>query len=160
MAGGKNLKMYETTGVSTNSSRQRIIVALLFVISGVAIGCKNSNPQIIWSAEKRSPDGKMVAKASAFANGGFGMSGTPTTFVYWNWAAGSQKPTLILSLGNESDSLEDAKVEMNWLSTSHLELVYRSNRQHIAFQAVKCAGVDISLRDLASPMGSAPSQTQ
>ncbi len=112
--------------------------------------CKNPNPQVIWSAERPSPDGSMVAKANAFANGGFGMSGTPATYVYWNWAKGSQKPMLILSLEDESDSIADADVEINWLSPLHLEVTYRSDRQHVTFQAVRCGKVDISLRDLAA----------
>lgn len=129
--------------------------ALLFAVGAciLASGCKGS--QMTWSAEAKSPDGKMVATASAFANGGFGASGAPATFVYLNWATGSQKPVQILGLESESDAPDDAKVGMNWLTPSHLELTYKSTRQHIGFQAVKFVGVDISLRDLSSSTTSA-----
>jgi hypothetical protein len=127
---------------------------LLFVVGAciLASGCKGS--QAIWSAEAKSPDGKMIATGSAFANGGFGASGAPATFVYLNWATGSQKPVQILSVESESDTPDEAKVGMNWLSPSHLELTYKGNTQHIDFQAVKFVGVDISVRDISSPTSS------
>ncbi len=124
--------------------------ALFFTAVGafvLASGCKES--QTIWSAEAKSPDGKMIVTARAFANGGFGISGAATTFIDLNWTTGSQKPAQILSLENESDSLDDAKVGINWLGPSHLELTYTKGRQHISFQAVKYADIEISLRDLS-----------
>ncbi len=93
----------------------------------------------------------MIATASAFANGGFGISGVPATTVYLNWTAGSQAPTEILSLDNNSDSPNGTSVGMNWLTPTHLELTYEGNRQNIGFEAVKFAGVDISLQDLSIP---------
>lgn len=122
-----------------------LIIAAFALISG----CEGS--QTIWSAEARSPDGKMIATASAFANGGFGISGVPATTVYLNWTAGSQAPTEILSLDNNSDSPNGTSVGMNWLTPTHLELTYEGNRQNIGFEAVKFAGVDISLQDLSIP---------
>jgi hypothetical protein len=124
--------------------------AAFFMVLGafiLASGCKES--QTIWSAEAKSSDGKMIVTARAVANGGFGISGAATTFIDLNWTTGSQKPAQILSLENESDALDDAKVGINWLGPSHLELTYMKGRQHIGFQAVKYAGVDISLRDLS-----------
>lgn len=132
----------------------KTILLLVLVVCSIASGCNES--QTIWSTEARSPDGKMIATARAFANGGFGISGVPATFVYLNWTTGSQKPIEILCVGNESDTSSDAAVGLNWLAESHLELTYKSNRQHIDFQAVKFAGIDISLRDLSSPTSSAP----
>jgi len=114
------------------------------------LGCRGS--QTIWSAEARSPDGKMIATARAFANGGFGISGAPATFVYLNWAAGSQSPTEILILDDESDTPDGTKVDMKWLTPTRLELTYRGTVQHVGFQAVKFAGVDISVRDTSSAM--------
>ena len=136
------------TGISSPSWALKTILLLVFTVCSITCGCRKS--QTIWSAEARSTDGKMIATARAFANGGFGISGVPSTFVYLNWTTGSQKPMEILCLGNESDTSDDAAVGMNWLAQSHLELTYKSNRQHIDFQAVKFAGVDISVRDLSS----------
>jgi hypothetical protein len=136
------------TGIGSSSWAVKAISLLVLGVCSIACGYKGS--QTIWSAESRSPDGKMIATARAFANGGFGISGVPATFVYLNWTTGSQKPMEILCLGNESDTSDDAAVKMNWLTPTHLELTYKRNRQSIDFQAVKFAGVDISLRDFSS----------
>jgi hypothetical protein len=136
------------TGVGSSSWAVRVISLFVFGLCGIACGCKGS--QTIWSAESRSPDGKMIATARAFANGGFGVSGAPATFVYLNWSTGSQKPMEILSLDDESDAPDDVAMEMKWLTPKHLELVYKGNRQSIDFQAIKFAGTDISVRDLSS----------
>lgn len=127
---------------------------ILVLCLAVVCGCKKS--QTIWSVEARSPDGKMVATARAFANGGFGVSGAPATFVYLNWTTGSQKPTEILCLGNESDAPDDVAVGMSWLTPTHLELTYKRNRQSIAFQAIRFAGIDISARDVSSSTTKVP----
>jgi len=139
------------TGMGGSSWTLRAISLLIFGVCGIASGCKGS--QTIWSAEARSPDGKMIATARAFANGGFGVSGAPATFVYLNWTTGSQSPMEILSLANESDAPGDTYVGMKWLTPTHLELTHKSSRQSVGFQAVKFAGVDISLRDLSSEAG-------
>jgi hypothetical protein len=39
-------------------------------------------------------------------------------------------------------------IKMNWLGPSHLEVTYTHPAQ-IDFQAIKCAGIEISLRDLS-----------
>ncbi len=96
----------------------KTILLLVLVVCSIASGCNES--QTIWSTEARSPDGKMIATARAFANGGFGISGVPAIFVYLNWTTGSQKPIEILCVGNESDTSSDAAVGLNWLAESHL----------------------------------------
>src|SRR5438067_9417190 len=113
----------------TKSDLFRSFKAALLLIVGwwcvTGSGCKGS--QMVWSAEARSPDGKMIATARAFANGGFGISGSPATFVYLNWTTGAQSPTEILSLADESDTAADIGVGMNWLSPTLLELTYKGN---------------------------------
>jgi hypothetical protein len=84
--------------------------------------CKGT--QIVWSAEAASPDGKFVANARTSANSGFGIDGIPATFVYLNWAAGSQKPMEIMEFANESDPSNVGKVAIKWLSPRHLEIAY------------------------------------
>ena len=124
---------------------------MLMVLAAICVsvcGCKN--PQSVWTAELKSPDGKMVATAQAFANGGFGVSGSPATFVYLNWATGSQKPVEILALGDESDTAEGVAVGIKWLSSSRLELTYTKGKQEIDFQAVKFLNVDIGVTDLST----------
>jgi hypothetical protein len=132
----------------------KAIALAIIVICGFVSGCRGS--QTVWSAEARSPDGKMIATARAVANGGFGISGVPATFVDLNWTAGSQAPKEILEIGNESDSPSDMKVEMNWLGPNQLELRYNGKRQTVEFQAVNFAGVGISLRDLSKESVGSP----
>lgn len=113
-------------------------------------GCKAAP---IWSAESRSPDGKMVATAEAFTNGGFAAAGPATTLVYLKETTGSQKPTLIFVFSEGPP--DSTQVKMNWLSPAHLELVYEGQRT-VDFQSVRYAGVDISVRNAA--LGSATSK--
>lgn len=122
--------------------------AILFLTFGACVfmsGCKASPT---WSAESRSPDGKMIAMADAFENGGFVAPGPGATFVYLNWTTGSQPKMLILAFSEG----QEPKVGINWLTPTHLEVTYRGQRT-IDFQAIKYAGVEISVRDLASQAG-------
>ena len=133
-----------------SSRRNRIAHTLVLALLGICLslcGCKN--PEKIWSVEVKSPDGKMIATAEAFANGGFGVSGAPATFVYLNWATGSQKPKEILDLANESDTPVGVSVGIRWLSPSKLEVTYHKGNQEIEFQAVKFLNVEIGVTDVS-----------
>jgi hypothetical protein len=121
------------------------MVGACFLISG----CRSA--QTIWSAESRSPDGKVVASARAIArNQGLSIISGTDTDVYLKWASGSRGDTSILQLADATDDPVNTRVEMNWLSPTHLELSFKGN-QTIEFQAVKWAGIDISVRDPSSP---------
>jgi hypothetical protein len=86
----------------------------------------------------------MIAMAEAFTNGGFVAPGPATTLVYLKGTTGSQKAMLILAF---SEGLPDSmQVKMSWLSPMHLEVTYEGERT-IDFQAVKYAGVDISVEN-------------
>jgi hypothetical protein len=86
----------------------------------------------------------MIATAEVFANGGFASPGPATTRVYLKETTGSQKAMLIFSFSE--GPVDGMQVKMAWLSPTQLELTYEG--QHtIDFQAVKCAGVDISVRN-------------
>ena len=116
-----------------------VILCAFFVL----FGCKTAPT---WSTESRSPDGKMVVKAEAFTNGGFAAPGPSTTFVYLKQTTGSQKPVLILSFSEGPP--EAMQVKMDWVTPAHLEMTYKG--QHtIDFQAVRYAGVEISVRNVA-----------
>jgi hypothetical protein len=143
-----SMQMIEKLRTVGSEWSRKAISVLLLCMCCLASGCKRT--QTIWSAEARSPDGKMIATARAYANGGFGVSGSPATFVYLNWTAGSQSPTEILSLDDQSDRTEENEVGMTWLASNRLELTFTGKRQSIGFQAVKCYGVDISVRDISS----------
>lgn len=128
--------------------RTLTLVLLLLYACLSSCGCKST--QIIWSTEVKSPDGQFVASAQTFANSGFGTDGIPATFVYLNWATGSQKPMEIMEFANESDSPDTGKVEITWLSPKRLEVSYSKDRQDIEFQAVRFADVSITLTDKSS----------
>lgn len=126
------------------STRKRIL--LLTVAACLSISsCQG--PKTTWSAESRSPDGKMIATAYTVQTSGIG-TGDPGTSVYLNWTTGSQSPTIILSFTEGPDEPGSMNVGMNWLTPKHLDLTYKGRRT-LGFQAVKCHGVDISIRDLS-----------
>jgi hypothetical protein len=143
---GANMGLSNKRGTSGVSSALRIILLLAFGIYAFAFGC---TPATIWSAEARSPDGKIIASARATGANGFGNGGGIHTFAYLNWTTDSQPPTLILDLVDNTTAPADTNVEMKWLTPTHLELTYAGNRV-LGFQAVKWAGVDISVRTLTS----------
>ena len=119
---------------------------LLFGVCVLVFGCKGS--ETTWSAEARSPDGNLFASARTVENSGFGTGGIGTA-VYLNWTKGSQSPMLILAFSDGPAGPDGMKVGMNWLTPTHLELTYKGKRT-LDFQAVRCAGIDISVRDASS----------
>ena len=131
----------------TLSLRSTKLLLIIFVCA-VMGDCKGAKP--VWSADSRSPDGKMIATAEAFDNGGFVSPGPNATFVYLNWSTGSQARKEILEFSGWPSETDGMKVAMNWLSPTRLELTYKG-KQTIDFQAVKYAGVDISVRSPSEP---------
>src|SRR5580704_7314722 len=127
---------------------------LLLLIVGVCafgFGCRDS--AVIWSAESRSPDGHWLALASTEQFGGPGTAAVETT-VYLK--QDSRDPVEILGLSNEGAYPSGiTNVAMNWLDPSHLELTYKGHAT-VDFQVVKCAGIDISLRDVSSTTTDTP----
>jgi hypothetical protein len=101
----------------------------------------------------------MIATAEAFNNGGFAAPGPNATFVYLNHSSGSQKRILILAFSEGQTESDGMKVGMVWLTPTHLQLKYKG--QHtLDFQAIKCAGIDISVQELTAasqPMSSSRS---
>jgi len=59
---------------------------------------------------------------------------------------GPQEPIQILLFEQDAKSID---LKMNWLTPSHLEVTYKQPAV-IDFQAIKCGGVDISVRDLSN----------
>src|ERR1700693_1556496 len=81
-------------GACGPASTRRCILLLIFGVCVSLSSCEG--PKTTWSAESRSPDGKMVATARTIETSGIG-TGDPGTFVYLNWTAGSQSTTIILA---------------------------------------------------------------
>lgn len=120
--------------------------AILLLVVGVCVSASGCKAPPTWSAEARSPDGKMIATASTFEQSGFGTGWVQTT-VYLNWTKGSQPKMLVLAFSDGPAGPGGMSVGMNWLTPTHLELTYKGQRA-LDFQAVKCEGVDISVQDL------------
>jgi hypothetical protein len=124
--------------------------AILLLTFGVWVfmsGCKASPT---WSTEVKSPDGRMIATAETFEQSGFGTGWVHTT-VYLNWTSGSQPKTLILAFSEGPSEPGGMNVGIRWLTPTRLELTYKGQRP-LDFQAVKCDGVEISVRELSGAM--------
>ena len=142
------LIMQRSSGMNRIFIFNRWLLILLCGLCLALCGCKN--PQIVWSAEYKSPDGKMLVSGKAYANGGFGVSGIPITFIYLNKTTGSQKPQEILEFSNESQTSEGEAVEIKWLSSTQLEVGYHKDKQEVLLQTVKFGDIIISLKNLSS----------
>jgi hypothetical protein len=135
------------SGFWTSRLLERMAVSVL--LGGACLLASSCKFPPTWSAEARSPDGKRIARARTFEQSGFGTGWVQTT-VDLNITTGSQPPAQILAFSDGPPGPDGMKVGMNWLTPTHLELTYRGRRA-LDFQAVKCYGVDISVRDLSQP---------
>jgi hypothetical protein len=121
---------------------------LLLVLTATIFEAACNQSKNIWSAQAKSPDGKVVANGQAVVrNRGLSIISIVETNVYVQWAGDERSQMLVLNLADGSDAPPDTTVDMRWLGPRHLELTYRGPRA-VGFQAVKWAGVDISVRDL------------
>jgi len=106
----------------------RLACAFLLLIFGLCVSISSCDgPKATWSAESRSPDGKMIATAYTIQTSAIG-TGDPGTSVYLNWTTGSQSPTIILSFAEGPGEPGSMNVGMNWLTPKHLELTYKGRR--------------------------------
>lgn len=133
------------------------------MILGVCVlwsGCRPSLDDLtVWKTEVRSPDGLWIASARTIQNGGFG-SAHIDTLVYLQQANTSQPPTEVLAFDCEGpvphsyvlDNVANAggtiNLTMNWITPSHLAVTY-NGRATLDFQAIKIAGIDITVQDLS-----------
>ena len=131
------------------SSRSPPLKATSLITIAVCVLLSGCGPKRIWSAEARSPDGHWVASARTDQYSGPGNAGLYTT-VELRRTSGQKSPMEILLLDYQKN------VKMIWLTPSHLEMAYNTHAD-IDFQAVKCAGIDISVREL--PRGSSDRPT-
>lgn len=100
----------------------------------------------VWSAESRSPDGYWQASAQTKQYGGPGTAGVITS-VYLARTNSSDDPIKVLEFSQETQ-LGTIDLQMHWLTKTHLEVTYKGHPT-TDFQAIKCADVAISVRDLS-----------
>ena len=113
---------------------------LYSVISICALVCCCGGSTTISTIRALSPDGEWQAIARTVHYGGPGNSTTITTIDLERIKL--PRPTKIISLLQNTDSID---LKMNWLTSRHLDVTY-GQPVEIGFQAIKCAGLDISLR--------------
>jgi hypothetical protein len=130
--------------------RVRKAISLITIAVCVLLcGCRGG-PTTIWSTESRSPNGYWVAVARSEQWSGPGNAYRATT-VDLKRTNGSTPPTQILLSSHESPTID---LKMEWISPVHLNVTYGEHTtfgKHVSldFQVVKCAGIEISVRDLS-----------
>ena len=131
-----------------NHSIIRIAISLVLVGSCVLLsGCNGGDT--IWSAGARSPDGLWLASARTIAHGGFGTDNI-VTIVYLKRTHDSNSPMEVLLFSQNAHSQTSTiDLKMDWINPSHLEVTYKEHPS-LEFQVIKCAGIEISVRDLSS----------
>jgi hypothetical protein len=120
--------------------------ALALVLCAWSLGC-HQDVQTIWSAEVRSPDGHWLATAQTIQHFGPGAAGIETK-VYLKFL--SNTPTQILEFFHDgNDASRTINLTMKWATPSHLDVTY-NGLASLDFQAVKCGGVEISVKVVSS----------
>jgi hypothetical protein len=125
--------------------------AILLLVLGSCIlvfGCRDEGTTI-WSQGVRSPDGHWLATAATKQWSGPGNAYV-ATIVYLEGIDGSQPPAEVLGFSNDSAYPAGiTNVKMEWITPNHLNVTYGGHAT-LDFQAIKCAGIDISVRDAST----------
>lgn len=129
-------KMSKSVGIAGR------VLCFLFLCALVS-GCKDV--ATIWSTESSSPDGRWVASAHTDQYSGPGTAGILST-VTLRQVKGRQDKIEVLQLSQDSTQVD---LKLNWLSPTHLEITYKQPAS-VDFQAIKCGGIDISIRDTSA----------
>lgn len=119
-----------------------VLIWLMLILFCALASCRDV--ATIWSTEARSPDGRWVATARTDQYGGPGTAGIIST-VFLTRTAGPQDKLEVLQLMQDRGS----RLELNWQAPTHLEITY-TQPASVDFQAIKCGGVNISVRDVSN----------
>jgi hypothetical protein len=117
----------------------------IFLLCVFVSGC-GRDAATISSTKSISPDGLWVAEAHTDQYGGPGTAGIIST-VSLNRVTGRQDKIEVLQLSHNVTTSIDLK--LNWLTSSHLEITY-NQASSVDFQAIRAAGMDITVRNLSS----------
>jgi hypothetical protein len=99
----------------------------------------------IWSDYSKSPDGRWIASAHSEESRGPGINFVKTV-VELKRVDDPDHRTQILLFDHQTDTVG---LQMKWLSPTHLDVTYNQHAS-LDFQVVKCAGIEISVRDLSA----------
>ena len=136
---------------TSKDSRSPVRTAISLIVIGVCFFGACQDVATTWSAEARSPDGLWLATARSQQWGGPGTAYDATT-VYLKSIKGPQPPAQVMLFSHQFATMN---LTMKWVTPKHLEVMYGPSANpgdHVSldFQAVKCGGVDISVRELSS----------
>ena len=133
---------------SDRGRRSLAKAAIWLLVVGACMVGSGCGPEVIWSAESRSPDGKWLASGRTLSQRGPGNNDL-STIVYLKAADGSESTEEILTLVDGPIVPPSVTgVRMEWLTPTHLELTYLGGRP-VAYQAVECFGVQITTREFS-----------
>jgi hypothetical protein len=151
--------MFQATP-SSLSKRILLSSALGMVSLVIALsGCMNKDRNAVWKESLPSPDLAWVATAITIQNGGFGSAGISTA-VYLSRPQSSDATTEVLGfscggpiprpyvLDNVANKGGSIGLTMKWITPTHLEVTF-SGHPDLYFQAIRFAGIDISVRDVS-----------
>src|SRR5260370_10484750 len=134
--------------------------AIFGIVLGICLLEAGCAAPTVWKQEVRSPDGSWIAIARTVQSGGYGTASIITS-VSLKQATISQPPMEVLGFScegpvprpyvhdNAAKSGGTISLTMKWLTPSHLDLTYHGHAD-LYFQAVKYAGIEISVRNLSS----------
>jgi hypothetical protein len=92
----------------------------------------------------KSPESNWIAFANTKEYGAFPGTAHIDTAVYLKWL--NNPPIEILSFVNDVAYPSGiTKVQMQWVTPSHLDVKYDSHNARINFQAIMCANIHITL---------------
>jgi hypothetical protein len=146
-------------GAGSPSAIRRAILLMILGSGVTSVACQKNrhlegsaqnDNKTTWSAEAQSPDGLWLATALSQQRGG-PETALGTTSVYLKWIRGSQPPTQVLGFSHRYATMN---LTMEWATSTRLNVTYGPSTpgDHVSldFQAVKCGGIDISVRDVSS----------
>lgn len=133
---------------SSGTAGRRVISFLVVACCVLACGCRDEGTTV-WSNGVRSPDGQWLATAATKQWSGPGNAYVATS-VYLKGVDDSQVPAQVLGFSNDSAYPAGiTNVKMEWVTPKHLNVTFGGHAT-LDFQAIKCDGIDISVRDLSS----------
>jgi hypothetical protein len=117
-------------------------IALVTLSTCMLEGCSGGHP--VWSTSASSPDGHWQAVAHTLEYSGFGTGGAET-IVEVQRSTGLKRSTRVLAFANDGPSIG---LKMNWVSPTHLEVLFKGDPKVLYYQVVKTSGIEISVRNL------------
>lgn len=133
----------------------RRIVIVVTVLTCMLLGGGCGEDPTIWSATSQSPDGNWLAVAHTVQHTGPGANGVETIveikelkrIIFF------RRSEAVLGFANDGASMG---LKMNWVTPTHLEVVFRYDPKVLYHQVVRTMGIEISVRDLADPSSFPP----